>query len=248
MAGPPFTIDTTHPAPTNLVSQFPSNETANRQAILDWLTFLSDPTTGLIKDTAFTAGQIFPAGGVTSMIFYQAAAPTGWTKQTAVNDATFRIVSGTSGGTSGGFYGFTTIMSLRTTSDVALTVNQIPAHTHTYSGTTANETQQHSHNVTVSGFTDVQGNHQHNVAANYVGSGTSSNGGYIQPGPGGGAVTDVQGAHGHAVSASGTTGPQIGSHNHTYSGTTSSVGAGAIHNHAFSMEVLYADVIICSRN
>ena len=37
----------------------------------------------------------------TVMVFFQAAAPTGWTKQTGNDDAALRVVSGTGGGTGG---------------------------------------------------------------------------------------------------------------------------------------------------
>lgn len=40
-----------------------------------------------------------PAG--TAMAFFQAAAPTGWTKSTDNNDAVLRVVSGSGGGTGG---------------------------------------------------------------------------------------------------------------------------------------------------
>lgn len=246
MAGPPFTLDTTHPAPTNLVSAFPTNETTNRTNLYFWLSWLSDPTTGLLLDQAFKPGQIFPAGGTTSMVFYQAAAPTGWVKQTAVNDATFRIIGSGNGGGTGGLYGFTTIMSLRDTADTTLNQTMIPAHVHTYSGTTGNENANHSHAVTVTGTTDQQGLHSHTVAYSQTNTGSG------QPiGTGGqnnaSQPTSADGIHGHNVTASGNTGAQIGTHGHPYSGTTSSIGGGLGHHHAFSMEVLYADVIICSR-
>jgi hypothetical protein len=41
----------------------------------------------------------FPVG--TALVFYQAAAPTGWTKQTVQNDKYLRVVSGTGGGSGG---------------------------------------------------------------------------------------------------------------------------------------------------
>lgn len=251
MAGPPFTIDTTTPAPTNLISVYPANEVLNRTNILNWLSWLSNPTTGQLYDQAFTPGQIFPAGSVTKMLFYQAAAPTGWTQITTVNDATLRIVSGGTGGSAvQGLYGFSTLygptVNTLQVTPVALTVNQLPPMSYTFSGTTANETQLHSHAVTVTGTTDVQGLHQHNVGATYVGSGTGSSGGYILP-SGTGAVTDSEGLHGHNVTASGTSGAQIGNHNHAFSGTTNTQGGGQTHNHTFALNVLYVDMILCTR-
>lgn len=79
-------------------------------------------------------------------IFYQSAAPTGWTKSTAHNDKTLRVVSGTGGG-SGGSSSFTTVFpgSLRTISsstipmtgtvgNTTLSTPQLPSHTHPNGG------------------------------------------------------------------------------------------------------------------
>lgn len=67
MAGPPFNIDASTPASTDLVSAFPANEQANRQIIEDWLTFLSDPTTGLIKQAALPASAQAQAGYISGL-------------------------------------------------------------------------------------------------------------------------------------------------------------------------------------
>lgn len=82
---------------------------------------------------------IIPA--TTSMIFFQAAAPTGWTKSTAHNDKALRIVSGAGGGT-GGSVAFATAFASQTPTgtvgNTTLTVDQIPSHNHvTAIGTTS---------------------------------------------------------------------------------------------------------------
>lgn len=46
-----------------------------------------------------TLAAIVPAG--TAMVFFQAAAPTGWTKSTTHNNKALRVVSGTGGGNGG---------------------------------------------------------------------------------------------------------------------------------------------------
>lgn len=78
----------------------------------------------------------FPSG--TKMLFNQAAAPTGWTKQTSVNDAALRVVSGTTGGGTGGSIAFSTLFATGKTVSLSgnvgattLTVNQMPSHSHT---------------------------------------------------------------------------------------------------------------------
>lgn len=79
-------------------------------------------------------------------IFFQASAPTGWTKSTTHDDKTLRVVSGTGGG-SGGTSSFTTVFpnSLRTVSapsvpitgtvgGYTLTTPELPSHTHPNGG------------------------------------------------------------------------------------------------------------------
>lgn len=77
----------------------------------------------------------FPAG--TRLLFHQAAAPTGWTKQTTVNDAALRVVSGTTGGGTGGSVAFSTLFAAGKAVTLSgnvgattLTANQGPKHYH----------------------------------------------------------------------------------------------------------------------
>lgn len=74
------------------------------------------------------APVIIPSGSV--MIFWQTAAPTGWTKLTTQNDKALRVVSG-SGGVSGGTNAFSTVMAQTTTGNHQLVLSEIPSHTHT---------------------------------------------------------------------------------------------------------------------
>ncbi len=77
-------------------------------------------------------GSEFAAG--TLMLFAQTAAPTGWTKSTTHNNKALRVVSGTA--SSGGSVAFTTAFASKTVAGTvggtALTVGQMPPHTHTY--------------------------------------------------------------------------------------------------------------------
>lgn len=50
-----------------------------------------------------------PSG--TKMLFFQAAAPTGWVKDTSINNSMVRIVSGQTGGSSGGTLNFTEVFT-----------------------------------------------------------------------------------------------------------------------------------------
>ena len=80
----------------------------------------------------------FPSG--TKMLFHQSAAPTGWTKQTSINDSALRVVSGDTGGGTGGSVAFSTLFATGKTVSLSgnvgattLTVAQMPSHSHTYS-------------------------------------------------------------------------------------------------------------------
>lgn len=65
------------------------------------------------------------------MLFFQAAAPTGWTKSTTHNDKAIRIVSGTGGG-SGGSSPFSTVFAKTATNNHTLTSADTPLHNHTF--------------------------------------------------------------------------------------------------------------------
>jgi hypothetical protein len=95
----------------------------------------------------YPAGYSVTAGGngtnsefaaTTALVFYQAAAPTGWTKSTANNDKALRVVSG-AGGSAGGTTAFSSVFTNQTptitTSGLSaaattLSTSQIAAHTH----------------------------------------------------------------------------------------------------------------------
>lgn len=245
MAGPPFTIDTTTPAPTNIVSTYPANEVTNRTNIFNWLSWLSDPTTGLLKEQAFVPGQVFPTGGITFLVFYQQTAPTGWVAS-ALTDRALRVVAGgTTGGSGSGTLNFSAVMTARTVSDVALTVNQLPVHSHTFSTTTGTESNTHTHNTTISGSTNPAGAHGHTLlmgTGSGIGNPAATSGTADTAFP-----TNTVADHTHSFSASGTSGTQSANHTHSVSGTTANAGTGATHNHTLDMTIKYSDVIVCSR-
>jgi len=72
----------------------------------------------------------FPSGTV--MLFQQTTAPTGWTKQTSVNDYGLRVVSGAVGATPG--TPFSTIFAQTTVGNTTLTVPAMPSHNHPVGG------------------------------------------------------------------------------------------------------------------
>lgn len=76
-----------------------------------------------------------PSGTV--MVFYQPGAPLGWTQLVVLNDYMLRVVN-TAGGTSGGSQSpiSANFTHTHTTADHALTIDEMPAHTHQYSSPT----------------------------------------------------------------------------------------------------------------
>ena len=64
------------------------------------------------------------------MLFYQAAAPTGWTQNTSLNDYSLRVVSGSGGGYTTGNGVSSLFSGSNTVGSTAITEAQMPSHTH----------------------------------------------------------------------------------------------------------------------
>jgi hypothetical protein len=171
--------------------------------------------TGNVTITA-TASSPIPAG--TAMLFYQAAAPTGWTQVTTQNNKALRIVSGTGGGT-GGSVAFTTAFA-----------SQTPAGSVSVSGTNASGA--------VSSYTlataDIP-SHTHN--ARQLGSNIGCGGGQVV---GDGACSTVADFVTKATGGG-------GGHSHGFTNPTWS-GSGSFTGTAINLAVQYIDVIICTKN
>ena len=90
-------------------------------------TIYSDGTNIVQASSSFTPSTV-PSG--TNMLFYQAAAPTGWTQLTSVNDYSVRIVSGTGGITNGAIGVSTMFSGSYSVGATAITAAQMPSHTH----------------------------------------------------------------------------------------------------------------------
>ena len=120
--------------------------------------------------TQTTAATASPIPATTVMLFYQSAAPTGWTQVTSLNDYDLRLVSGT-GGTTGGTTAYSTVFANQapTTGATTLSTAQIPSHTHTVflasnapGGGNANYiTDSYNANWMDSGATGGGGSHTH---------------------------------------------------------------------------------------
>ena len=80
---------------------------------------------GAVTTTTSDMNNVAPLASGTKMIFYQSAAPTGWTQDASVNDRVLRVIS--SGTVSSG--GSWTISGISVDSHV-LTVDEMPSHSH----------------------------------------------------------------------------------------------------------------------
>ena len=230
------------------------------------------PTSSALKQVFETALGIVPAGSV--MLFYQSAAPTGWTKITTQNNKSLRVVSGTGGGT-GGNLSFTSTFDNRSVvlpqhNHTANLSNQTANHTHEYSGDTGNQSSNHTHG----GNTTSNGSHAHNISdpghnhsyvrrtADNVEHGDRSNTaakGLDSNSTTGNRTTGISvlssgSGHQHNLS----TGGNSANHKHEYSGNTGASEGTHKHNITIQNEgtsgatmdfrVQYIDVLICSKD
>jgi len=197
-----------------------------------------------------------PPGSV--VLFYQADAPTGWTKVTTQNNKALRVVSGTGGGT-GGTTNFTSVFASRTpsgslsggsisisvsgtTGSRALTVAQLPPHQHSLS--------QHTHGVNDPGHNHLwgvddntgatgNGNADANPGSNYRSTTSSQTGITIQGASGSNDRTGAGVDYGLAGQG----------HDHSFSGSGSgSLSGASFSGSAMDFAVQYIDIILCSKN
>ena len=196
------------------------------------------PSTGTLTATAYVgdgSGLTGVAGFATgtAILFYQASAPTGWTKSTTNDNKALRVVSGSTGGSSGGSVAFTTAFASQTpagsvstsisavsgsvsisggsVSGYTLTTNDIPSHSHVLPN------QVGGSGVTVyGGASGAQGPFNPSFNTATTGGGASHTHGFTNP---------------------------SGSFSFT-SGTASSSFTGT----AINLAVQYIDVIVCTKN
>jgi len=192
-----------------------------------------------ILTTASSVG--FPSGTV--MVFHQASAPTGWTKSTANNDKTLRVVSGSGGGT-GGTHALTSPPSTSHTHTGPSHTHSTPNHSHSHSLSAGSHTlstsemPSHSHSIAVLGGYGGQWSQYCKIAAQWNCS---------------------SGIYGNQVNHSGSTvsAGSGNSHSHSLSGSISSSGAsttgsggtgatGATSPTAFSPQ--YIDIIVAQKD
>jgi len=192
-----------------------------------------------IDGSSLTGVQPFPSGTV--MVFYQASAPTGWTKSTSQNNKALRVVSGTGGGSGGSW----DLSSGDTSSSTGAHTHTGPSHTHS--------TPSHSHSHSLSAGS-------HTLSTSQMPSHTHSHKRYNDYGSGYRYVDTRQDYfYASTYSALENTGGSS-SHSHSLSGSISSGGSGTSgsggtgntssngsHTHTISAPK-YIDVIVCSKD
>lgn len=110
--------------------------TGARPAAGDYGLYINETLNTIQRDNGSAwvdVATLIPSGTV--MVFYQAAAPTGWTKLTTQNDKALRVVSAAGGG-SGGSHSLSAGVShshtvTSHTHDLGNHTHSTPAHTHT---------------------------------------------------------------------------------------------------------------------
>jgi len=193
--------------------------------------------------------EAIPSGS--SMLFYQAAAPTGWTKQTTHNDKSLRVVSGTGGG-NGGSTAFSSVFTSRTpggsisgsTSGASANISIQQAligiavdQTTLSTGQLAN----HGHSFENGFFAENNGNYG-NFGSSVQGSnnGNDNDNRPFTRGDTTGSAGSGN-SHGHSLTQN--------SHAHGVSQSDHSHGMSATFSgNAMDFAVQYVDVIICTRN
>jgi hypothetical protein len=170
----------------------------------------NDATT---QTTAYTGiPTIIPVGSV--MLFYQAAAPTGWTQVTTLNDYDLRLVSGTGGGT-GGTTAYSTVFANQTPT---ITVGSVSVSGTVGSTTLTTSTMpSHTHSTTIPTVIGCGSGLVFGLPQQYTYTSTSFTS----------ASTGLDGAH-----------------NHSWSGSGSATASSS----AVTLNVRYANIIICSKN
>ena len=172
-----------------------------------------------------------PNGSV--MLFFQASAPTGWTKVTTQNDKTLRVVSGNGGGTGGDW----AMSAGETTSEVGAHTHTSAAHTHTGASHThstsamtlaTSQIPAHSHSGVVTGGNNVNKGNTHSGGS--IGTQNS------------GSTNNTGGGGSHTHGNTGATTPGAGG-----STTPGATGSANAHTHTIQAPQ-YIDVIICSKD
>lgn len=230
-----------------------------------------NPSTGTLSATTFSgAWSGIPSG--TALLFYQAAAPTGWTKSVTDNDKAIRVVSGSTGGTSGGSVAFSTAFASKTPSgSVSTSITGISGSVGvslSAGGSIANTTAGGSVSLSAGGSvsattldtTQIPA-HSHSLRANATNGNAGTTAIYSSVAAFSFTnTTGIQNTGGGGSHTHGFTNPTYSfsgsAHNHTltnptYSGSftfSSGTASSSFTGNAINLAVQYCDVIICTKD
>jgi len=224
-----LTADCTVVAPASEKVYFVNNETTGDKNIVLKSGTTSETiypsTPALVAFDGTNSVKLDGFAPETSMLFYQATAPIGWTKQ-SINDKALRVVSG-SGGSTAGTTAFSSVFAARTpagtmsgsTAGHAITQGQLPSHFH----------YQFVNNASGSGT----------VGASTFSAVKTAGGGFDNE-------YDIQ----RPTSAASATDPNVGRSKSIGDNEEHTHGAGtlAFTGTAMDFDVQYADVIICTKD
>ncbi len=179
--------------------------------------YYADAASNVVQVTLGGAINVFPAN--TSMLFYQSAAPTGWTKDIAstLGNHAIRLMTDVawSGGSKGNTVFDTVFGAGKSSTGYELLAADVPNHTHADTLSVASGGA-HTHDIQL--FTSASG-----------GRGFS------------GASASNQTVSNAALSA--------GAHGHTISGSvTATSGGGGTHAHGLSLDLNYVNVIRATKD
>jgi hypothetical protein len=189
----------------------------------------------------------------TALVFYQAAAPTGWTKSTTNNDKALRVVSG-AGGSAGGTTAFSSVFTNQTpTGSVAVSLNNTTAAGTVSLSAGGSVGLSAGGSVSASTLSTAQlASHAHSLTVS-VGCGypgTVRTQGNCGGGGSGSVSTDANGSGGSHTH--GFTNPTYSLTNPTYTfgGTahTHTISSQTFTGSALTLNVQYIDTIICTKD
>ena len=209
-----------------------------------------------ITDTSNRKLVALNTGGTNVALWYQASAPTGWTKITTHHNKALRIVN-TSGGGSGGTVGFTTAFTSKTPTGTVSGSNSGGSVANTTAtgsvsgsnsggvvgNTTLSTSEIPSHNHNVDVITSDPGGTLPGGAPDYplsYGNNGSFNSNLSHPIN----TTGGGGSHGHGFNNPSWSGSvSINAHNHSF---TNPSWSGSFSGNAIDFSVQYVDMILCS--
>jgi hypothetical protein len=203
-----------------------------------------------ITDTSNRKLVALNTGGTNVALWYQASAPTGWTKITTHHNKALRIVN-TSGGGSGGTVGFTTAFTSKTPTGTVSGSNSggSVANT-TATGSVSGSNSSGSVGNTTLSLTQIP-SHTHSLYDSFTFSGAAGGTRYLGDSNGSSSLGTPSsgsagsgGSHNHGFTNPSWSGSvSIDAHNHSF---TNPSWSGSFSGNAINFAVEYVDMILCS--